>query len=78
MSVSASEATTAARGDGSTIANSRGTGLGGWTKPLRGSSSLDETLGAMDLAAALGAASERDADEVQELVVRLKKMVPVL
>jgi hypothetical protein len=32
----------------------------------------------MDLAAALGGASERDADEVQELVVRLKKMLRAL
>ncbi|MDC0685626.1 hypothetical protein [Sorangium atrum] len=36
------------------------------------------TLGAMDLAAALGVASERDADEVQELVVRPKKMLRAL
>jgi hypothetical protein len=39
---------------------------------------LSNTLGAMDLAAALGGASERDADEVQELVVRLKKMLRAL
>ncbi|XYH94248.1 hypothetical protein ACMHYB_41400 [Sorangium sp. So ce1128] len=39
---------------------------------------LHETLGAMDLAAALKATSERDADEVQELGVRLKKMLRAL
>ncbi|XYH94194.1 hypothetical protein ACMHYB_41105 [Sorangium sp. So ce1128] len=39
---------------------------------------VHETLGAMDLAAALGAASERDADAVQELGVRLKKMLRAL
>nr|ACB88607.1 putative glycosyl transferase [Sorangium cellulosum So0157-2] len=49
-----------------------------WTKPLRGGSRLQETLGAMDLAAALEAASERDADEVQALGVMLKKMLRVL
>jgi hypothetical protein len=32
----------------------------------------------MDLAAALLAASERDADEVQELGMRLKKMLRAL
>ncbi len=39
---------------------------------------LHETLGAMGLAAALGVASERDADEVQELGVKLKKMLRAL
>jgi four helix bundle protein len=40
--------------------------------------SLHETLGAMDLAAAIGAASERDAEAVQALGVRLKRMLRAL
>jgi four helix bundle protein len=40
--------------------------------------SLHETLGAMDLAATIGAASPRDADAVQELGVRLKRMLRAL
>ena len=37
--------------------------------------SLHETLGAMDLAATIGAASEQDAAIVHELGVRLKRML---
>lgn len=40
--------------------------------------SLHETLGAMDLAAALGAVSRRDAQAAQALGVRLKKMLRAL
>ena len=40
--------------------------------------SLHETLGAMDLAATIGAAREREATAVQELGVRLKRMLHAL
>jgi four helix bundle protein len=40
--------------------------------------SLHETLGAMDLAATIGAARKQDAAAVQELGVRLKQMLRAL
>jgi four helix bundle protein len=40
--------------------------------------SLHETLGAMDLAATIGAARKQDASAVQELGVRLKQMLRAL
>jgi four helix bundle protein len=40
--------------------------------------SLHETLGAMDLAATIGAAREQEATAVQELGVRLKRMLRAL
>ena len=40
--------------------------------------SLHETLGAMDLAATIGAVKQRDTDEVQELGVRIKRMLRAL
>ncbi len=41
-------------------------------------SSLHETVGAVDLALAIGAVAERDADLIQELAVRLKPMLRAL